>query len=722
MHRRHFLTLSAIPALATLPELAAVNVPLAGRSTAYASSSPRPGGSRRFAVVTDTHATPEAPDRLDWMSRVFDSIADKDPAFVANCGDITEYGGDEEYASYLSTIPEALRPRVRHVPGNHEARWDVAAKRRYHELFGPTPFSFEVGGLRVLGLDPTVLLQEPGRFGTQQLRWLTTELRRSDTPTICFLHYPMGADSHYVDDQNEFFEAVSGSPLRGIFAGHIHTNEVHRVNAITQIAGDDVKTEPVYYLVDIDSDALRVTEVRLEADDERSREVTEIGLRPSRDRRPRGLRATVHGDRLRVRATLPGNADGAAQVSAQLYPRSAWGRKESGSWTTLRPRGSTVAGELDLRQLPPGRHLVRVRAEAPDGAMAERTVEFTTKVAEGPRVRWERRMPGMVQAPLAAGPELVIVADTEGTVDGLTAGGERRWRRTLGPVYGGAAFSADERLVVVACADGTTVGLDSATGDTRWSFRASEPFLASPCLVTPGGGRDETVLVAGGSLLYALDARDGKRLWSADLHGLFAGRVACDGETVFAGGGDGRARAFALADGSELWSVPVTDRTDTYGRLLYGPWASHLRLLPDGLVLVGTVAAGLALRTDTGVVGWQRDSSYMYTPATVLESGEVLVIDEWGEDLALLDGATGEQRWVAAPLGSRPLNAGPVVRDGAAWLVTSANELVRIDLDSGQLGDRLSLGPSWCYATPALQDDVLVTADHSGVVRGIRLP
>ena len=102
--------------------------------------------SLRFAMVTDTHVgmSPASAERL---RPVYAAIARLAPDFVLHCGDITDTGLPVEYERYWQTVPAALRGRIRHVPGNHEVRWDPTAKGLYREQFGAVPYSFDAGGV-----------------------------------------------------------------------------------------------------------------------------------------------------------------------------------------------------------------------------------------------------------------------------------------------------------------------------------------------------------------------------------------------------------------------------------------------------------------------------------------------------------------------------------------------------------------------------------------------
>jgi outer membrane protein assembly factor BamB len=699
-----------------------------GRPAHAQTADALPVGPLSFAVVTDTHANPVEGTRLGWLRLAFASIAAANPSFVLNAGDITDYGGDDEYDAYLSVVPDALRPKLRHVPGNHEMRWDVHGAELYHRLFGPTPYSFDVAGLHVAGLDPTQLLQEPGHFGREHLRWLSHDLRRAG-PSVLFLHYPFGAEHYFVNDQDAFLDTVADLPVRAVFAGHIHREQVVRTNGFTQVAAEAVKDGAYYYWVERANDAghpvLRVWAVAVAADgSDTRRELVTIPL--GGDGEDRGLRPVridlgqPDEESLQVTVRLDPSAR-AAGVRAQVYPQAVFGGTSTGTWVDLSPSSETWSGQVSVAGLAAGAHRIQVRVGGTSGASYDATAAMSLAGTAGvPVDSWQDRMPGSVQGALAHRDGLVVAASTSGHVEAFRPRPTARtvvWRARLGPVYRGPAFTSDGATVVVASADHRLCALDARSGRVRWRFTADDPVLSSP-LVAPIGGT-EYVLVAAGRTLHAVDAGTGRARWSADLRGFFAGRVACDGTRVYAGSGDGHAYALDATTGAQLWSVSMTTRSDVYGRLLYGPWDDVIELLPGGLVLVSTVSAATALDASTGAVAWTVAGSHMYTPARRVDDA-LLLVDERGK-VQFVDSATGAGRWVSE-LGIRAFNAGPVISGGLAWLVAATGLLVGIDLQTGEVRHRHQLGPSNTFSTPAAVEGLLLTADQDGLIRGIALP
>lgn len=680
-----------------------------------------------FAFVSDTHANTLEATRLGFLRLAFASIAAADPTFVLHAGDITDYGADDEYAAYLSTIPDTLRQRIHHVPGNHEARWDVHGLELYHQLFGPTPYSFDVAGLHVVGLDPTQLLQEPGHFGTDRLHWLAADLRRAG-PSVLFQHYPFGAEHYYVNDQDAFFDAVAGLPVRAVFAGHIHREQVVRTNGFTQVAAKATKDAALYYWVERGADAghvvLRVWAVSVAADgtDTRRELVTiplEAGSEPSL--RPRRIDlGTPAGGTVQVHVQID-EADAARVVRAQIYPQEVFGGSSTGTWADLARSGAEWVGAVSVAGLAAGTHRIQVRVDGESGAAYDATGPVTVAASgTAPVDRWQARLPGSIQGALAERDGIVVAASTTGHVEAFRPRPNGRtvaWQARVGPVHRGPAFSADGSTIFVPSADHRLHALNTANGKASWHFATSDPVLSSPVAATIDG--EPSVLFAAGTRLYALDAANGELRWNSELHGFFAGRMACDGERVYAGSGDGTVRAVDAATGAPLWSVSVTTRTDPYGRLLYGPWDDTIELLPDGQILVSTVSNATSLDRETGAARWVVPGSHMYTPS-LLVGTSLLLVDERGRT-QLVDTGSGAAAWVTE-LGVRAFNAGPVRSDGVAWILGATGLLAGVELASGEILHRRQLGPANSFSTPVVVDGLLLTADQDGVIRGMALP
>jgi outer membrane protein assembly factor BamB len=612
----------------------------------------------RFAMVTDTHAR-LAPESAERLGRVYAAVARRAPDFVLHCGDVTDTGLPGEYERYEQAVPAALRGRIRHVPGNHDVRWDPTAKERFRARLGAAPYSFDAGGIHVAGFDPTQPLLEPGHCGAAGLEWLDRDLAAATGPALIFQHFPVGGEHDYVDDQATLLELLAGHDVRAIVAGHVHRETVTRLGRVTQVTLRAVLTEPVFYWADlIAGPALEVSRVTVAADGTQARSpVVTIPLSGPRPHPP---------------------------------PRP---------WTDARGRLSVRRRWQALRAWPP----------AAAGLL-------TWPPAARPLPQWRLRLGGSVQGGIAmAGSGVVVAASTAGDVAAIrvAAGGAAwEWRTRLGAVYRRPGADPAGGTMYVPAADRHLYALDVRTGTVRWRFDADAPVLSEP-LAAAG-----YVVFCAGERLLALDAAAGQLAWSVPGRGFSAGRAACDGERVYTAAADGWARAHDLRTGREAWSYPMVSG-DRHRVALYSGW-DDVVALGSGAVVVATVSGSQALDAATGTPRWTFAGRTMYPPAVVLGDGTALLTTEQGvvSRVSLADGGT---IWRAS-LGMPVQNAGLAVAGDSAWVVSAHGRLARLRLADGHRQGSWRFTRAQCFSAPAVAGDVLVAGDQDGVIHGLRLP
>ncbi|GAA5200346.1 PQQ-binding-like beta-propeller repeat protein [Microbacterium jejuense] len=720
LSRRGFLGLSAL----------GVGVGLS--STAWgpwpgaAVGAPVDAGTLHFVVLTDTHANEEEGARLENLRRVFAAVEAEQPQFVLHCGDITDYGDDAGFTAYRDTIPRGLWDRLRHVPGNHEIRWDTSARERFQRWFGPTSYSFDAGGVHFLALDPTQALQEPGLFGDDLAALRDDLTAAAGIPSIMFLHYPLAGRNYYVNDTDELLRTIEPFPVRGIFAGHIHRYEVDSFNGLTQVASTTTRGGPFYQRVtERRSDqgrVLVVEAVTLGATDADAPTVDLLAEIPL-DAPPGGtvpIRGSVRSHPGRIDLTAVAGA-AAVTVEARVFPQSVFGAVDDGPWTALQARGSSWHGSLDAAALAPGPHRVQLRATDARGV---RRHETTPVAVDGPartRSAWELPVGGQLQGALAASGATVVAGSTSGRVVAVDIAGTSyrpRWTVDLGPVHRGAAFTTDGALVVLASADHRLTAVDARTGAVAWTSGFGKPVMSTPLVVSTGGG--DRILVAAEDRLRCLDAA-GRTLWEADVPVRTAGRAASDGERVYVGAGDGRGYAYDLHSGTRLWSFLTNTRPDRYRQLIYGPWDDWVEVLPGGAVLFSTVTDAIAVDPVTGAERWRVAGSHMFAPALMLADGGLLLTTEWGV-VTIADPASGGVRWSAQAV-PRVVNAGPVIdpETGTAWLVSVGGLLAAIDPAAGTVAIDRQLFTANTFSTPVVVGRQLIVAAQDGVLRGLAL-
>lgn len=155
------------------------------------------------------------------------------PDAVVFTGDLTDLGEPEAYRALRDAVePWAARlgAPVVWVAGNHDERPALRA----HLLDSPAteePVTsvHDLGGLRLIALDSTVPGWHHGDLDAAQLDWLRAELAEpAPLGTILALHHPpLPTHIPFFDilelrDQAGLAEAIAGSDVRAILAGHLH--------------------------------------------------------------------------------------------------------------------------------------------------------------------------------------------------------------------------------------------------------------------------------------------------------------------------------------------------------------------------------------------------------------------------------------------------------------------------------------------------------------------
>lgn len=168
-------------------------------------------------------------------------------------------------------------------------------------------------------------------------------------------------------------------------------------------------------------------------------------------------------------------------------------------------------------------------------------------------------------APPAIDPDAGLLVFTEGNnpresavvaVDVVTR--DERWRFSLEDISRGGPTIADGS-VFVGSRDRFVYAIDGQRGTLRWRKRLQASVEVAPAV---DGGRVFAVSensTNGATRLYALDAADGKTVWSYSPRGAAIGvssPTVADG-VVFVGFGDAQVRAFDAVDGTLLWSKPI---------------------------------------------------------------------------------------------------------------------------------------------------------------------
>jgi len=177
--------------------------------------------------------------------------------------------------------------------------------------------------------------------------------------------------------------------------------------------------------------------------------------------------------------------------------------------------------------------------------------------------------------------------------------------------------------------------------------------------------------------------------WRFPTGGSVNGSPIVDGDTVYAGSGDGRLYAIDLWTGSQRWSFdagsPISSTPAITGNSIF--FATR-----DGrLMAVDTATHTARWQHPTGKdqpLPWGHESFDDYIGSPVL-IGTLVIFGAGDGNVYALDTATGKVKWTA-PTGER-IRATPAVANGAVFIGTAGGKVYRFTLASGHR--------EWVYAT-----------------------
>ncbi len=196
--------------------------------------------SHVIAHVSDTHfgagtATVYAgTDPSRHLEGVMSRLSIVRPDAIVFTGDIADLGEPEAYDAVASIVVDAaadMGAELIWVMGNHDARVPFARTLLGRETDPDAPLDqvFDIDGLRIIALDTTIPGYHDGELTPTQLGWLREQLAApAPHGTVLAMHHPPIA-THLqlmtiieLADQHLLAEAIVGSDVRTILAGHYH--------------------------------------------------------------------------------------------------------------------------------------------------------------------------------------------------------------------------------------------------------------------------------------------------------------------------------------------------------------------------------------------------------------------------------------------------------------------------------------------------------------------
>ncbi|MCE0493169.1 outer membrane protein assembly factor BamB [Vibrio salinus] len=273
------------------------------------------------------------------------------------------------------------------------------------------------------------------------------------------------------------------------------------------------------------------------------------------------------------------------------------------------------------------------------------------------------------------------------------------------------AYAYDK--IFVASRNGLVKALDPKTGKTLWS----KELEGEKAVKLAGGiaaGLNKVFIGSETGLVYALDAVNGKLLWTANVSGEVLATPTTDGSFVIVNTSEGELVGLDQQDGKQKWVI----NTEVPNLTLRGDSSP---VAVSGGVFWGTASGRLAAAISSrGQLIWQQsvgipkgsteidrlvdvDSSPLVIGATLFTVG-------YNGQLIAIDLRSGKPKWKRVYSSALDLAS-----DGASiFLVTSKDHVVSVDARSGtELWKNTKL-ENRLLTSPVIIDNYVVVGDNEG--------
>jgi len=327
------------------------------------------------------------------------------------------------------------------------------------------------------------------------------------------------------------------------------------------------------------------------------------------------------------------------------------------------------------------------------------------------------------------GQKKIFTVDIDALVQALDpASGDVLWRVKLVPknegdddemTSGGGAYADGKIFITPGFAE--VIVLDAANGREIWRRTLNGPMRAAPTVFK---GRVFAVTIA--NELHALDAKDGRTLWThvgiAETAGLLgSASPAAEGSVVIAAYSSGEIVALRIENGRMVWSDTMTAkrRTDPVSTLV------HIRgrpVIDRGRVIAssnGGRTVAIDLRTGNRI--WEQSIGSAFGAWV---AGEFIYLLSTNGEIVCLARKTGGIRWVRQLQRFEDEDdregpiywSGPVLAGDRILVGGSHGEFWSISPYTGKLLGHLDVGDAVFLPAIVAQDTVFVLTDDAKLI------
>ncbi|MDH7481379.1 MAG: PQQ-binding-like beta-propeller repeat protein [Armatimonadota bacterium] len=594
------------------------------------------------------------------------------PSFVIVTGDLTEFGPFQGgLDAYLNCWKNVKIP-VYNQSGNHDGTWYCIrrALRRWH---GSHCYSFDFNGCHFIGLDTSTPQDPRPTITTEQLLWLKEDIKKvkPTTPVFLFFHHPLyGSEFASEFECDRLVDILRPYNVVLMMAGHSHGHVLANAAGYDLVTGGSfLKPDPGFSIVSVKDGILRVAYKKA---GERDATIPIL-------QKPLSMRSTYPeikilepqenkvytGESVPVIVTITGNT---SRINVATYKVDG---EVVGDFVLEMEQ---YKDSLDIRQLQPGAHYLKVTFTDENGRTFQKSVSFYTESSSGAKAVWRAFAGGSCKGAPAVTNDAVYVGATDGKLYAFKrSDGKLLWTfKTGGEILCQPLVVNDTVYFGSGDAKFYAVGID---GKLKWSYNAGGPIYSSPVLAG-----DLIIFGCNDSKLYALNS-SGKLVWANDDAAYtIESKPFVDGDTVYFGAWDTYVYAVDVKTGTTKWKCVGYGSATKPAARYYSP-ADCGPVVSNGKVFIADRNMSLSIidaasgnildhRDNCAGVGLSEDGQHVYLRG---DSNNVTKIDLEGKDV-----------W-SVNAGVRFMPAAPTERDGVVYVCTNTGTLKALSASDGSL-------------------------------------
>lgn len=332
----------------------------------------------------------------------------------------------------------------------------------------------------------------------------------------------------------------------------------------------------------------------------------------------------------------------------------------------------------------------------------------------------------LIAAPVATSTH-VFSMDGHGIVSAspLDALSSTIWSKQVGKepnlALNGGGLATEDETVFAALANGNVTALATKNGAARWSITLDMPIRSAP-LITP----ESLIVITTGSQLYALDKHTGQTLWrhrgiqeTASLLGTVTPAYA--NNTVVAVYPSGEVYALNASDGKPLWSdsLLLPERTSALGT--FSGVGGMPVIVDDVAYSVSSNGLLIANHLKTGMRLWDISLASTNTPWI---AGDFLYALSTQGKLIAANRLDGRIKWIIdlpdydASDDDAPALKGPFMVGGSLLVMRGDGEWQLFDPKTGALTKENDI-TSGSLSAPAFTKTSVLVANHNATLYSI---